>query len=578
MDISNKAPQTFLENLDMVNSATQFISSQNNNNLLLNTNSNFISNNNNKMANTNYNYNSFIKTQNDNSTNIPSTSRKESFFNNRNKINDLKYNKFNTFSTLNNNKRFAWKEIMNENNNILNEGNDLESPIIENILNSNINEKEIQNIPENYLVNLIQSLQGIAQKAIDNKNELLLENQKLYKDLSTIKNNYNNVIQSNNKMNKALLTLNKQNNYQKNLIKNYENNIKDKNDFYNFEELNLDKYLQSNNKYKQKYYCKLCANKKFKNQQYLEGHIKRRHLDYYQQFLKRNNKKEKSNQEIYNKKLNDMKDNFESLINQLIKKNHYTRINEKLNGLEKLLLMSKFQDDNFIINDNIYYNINTDNYIQENNLLYDENIQDINNNNINKININKINEINNKEIETINEEEDDEYKKKEKEIILKEINNFKKKLFQFKRKYTKEIVELNYEKKFQRIKKYFENNSEDEIINDNPSHTRRQNKVKTIKEKNKSKLLESQFGFDQSPNINNDDIKTSKHVEGFLSNKNTIEKIDLKRKNKNEFDNKNNNENILNNSNNNKEEEYNNNSEKSIEEKIKFKNEKNIFF
>ena len=62
MDISNKAPQTYLENLDMVNSATQFISSQNNNNLLLNTNSNFISNNNNKMANTNYNYNSFIKT------------------------------------------------------------------------------------------------------------------------------------------------------------------------------------------------------------------------------------------------------------------------------------------------------------------------------------------------------------------------------------------------------------------------------------------------------------------------------------------------------------------------------------
>ena len=274
-----------------------------------------------------------------------------------------------------------------------------------------------------------------------------------------------------------------------------------------------------------------------------------------------------------------MKDNFETLINQLIKKNHYTRINEKLNGLEKLLLMSKFQDDNFLINDNIYYNINTDNYIQENNLLYDENIQDINNNNINKININKINEINNKEIETINEEEDDEDKKKEKEIILKEINNFKKKLFQFKRKYTKEIVELNYEKKFQRIKKYFENNSEDEIINDNPSHTRRQNKVKTIKEKNKSKLLESQFGFDQSPNINNDDIKTSKHVEGFLSNKNTIEKIDLKRKNKNEFDNKNNNnENILNNSNNNKEDEYNNNYQKLIEEKIKFKNEKEIFF
>ena len=117
MDISNKVPQTFLENINMINSATQFIKSQNNNNLLLNTNSNFILNNDKKMINSNYNFNSFIKINNDNSSNIPSTTGKESFFNTKNKIYDLKYN--NTFNTLNNNKRFAWKEIMNENNNIL---------------------------------------------------------------------------------------------------------------------------------------------------------------------------------------------------------------------------------------------------------------------------------------------------------------------------------------------------------------------------------------------------------------------------------------------------------------------------
>ena len=124
----------------MINSSKQFINSQSNHNLLLNTNSNLLSNYDN-------NFNSFIKINNDNSSNIPSTTGKESFFNTKNKIYDLKYN--NTFNTLNNNnKRFAWKEIMNGNNNILNDDNNLESPLIENILNSNINEKEIQNIPE----------------------------------------------------------------------------------------------------------------------------------------------------------------------------------------------------------------------------------------------------------------------------------------------------------------------------------------------------------------------------------------------------------------------------------------------
>ena len=381
-------------------------------------------------------------------------------------------------------------------------------------------------------------------------------------------------------MNKTILTLNKQNNYKKNIINNYENNNNNKNNFVNLEESDYNKYINTNiTKYKQKYYCKICSNKKFKSQQYLDGHIKRRHPEYFHNFIKKQNKKEKSILSNYDKKLNDMKAHFEILINQLIKKNHYIRLNEKLNGLEKILLMNKNQEENNIVYDNIQHN-NTDN-IQETNSYNEENIL-INYNNDNNINsnnrINKINEENKKEIGILNNDDNEEKnnKKKEKEI-MKRIKNFKKKLNQFYSKYMKEIIELNNEKKFQLIKKYFENNSEDD---DNPSHRlRRHNKVQTIKEQNKNKLFEIQFGYDQFTNKNRDeDIKTSKNAF-FCSNKNTIEKIDLKNKNKNQILNEldkmnNDNEKEIINSNSHRD----NKSEKTSEEKVIFPNEKEIQF
>ena len=43
-------------------------------------------------------------------------------------------------------------------NEIAKDENILDNPLIKNILNSDINDNEIQNIPENYLVNLIDTL------------------------------------------------------------------------------------------------------------------------------------------------------------------------------------------------------------------------------------------------------------------------------------------------------------------------------------------------------------------------------------------------------------------------------------
>ena len=126
---------------------------------------------------------------------------------------------------------------------------------------------------------------------------------------------------------------------------------------------------------KQRYYCQFCTNKKFKTAQYLEEHIKRRHLNYSQHFLKYPNTNKKKNDRIYEQKLNEMKKYFELLINQTIKKANYIRLNEKLNGLQNLMLMmpnQNYQNSNIIYENNnlgIKYNqenifINEDNFNQ----------------------------------------------------------------------------------------------------------------------------------------------------------------------------------------------------------------------
>jgi hypothetical protein len=226
---------------------------------------------------------------------------------------------------------------MNNNNDIINEGN-VDNPLINNILNSEINEKEIQNVPENYLINLIQTLQCVANKAILNKNNLILKNNKLNNDLSQITVNYNNIIKNNDKMNQTIINLNKQNNEQKNIIKDYEKNGAEKLD--NFEINNIINI--SGYGYKQKYYCPFCSNKKFKNQQYLEEHINRRHSYHYQNLLKKNNKELKIKTKMYENKLNELKKYFELLIYQSIKKSRYITLNEKLNGIQNLMIMSKY--------------------------------------------------------------------------------------------------------------------------------------------------------------------------------------------------------------------------------------------
>ena len=185
MQKTNSIPISFLENTNMINTATNFFNSNKDisdiNSLYDKTTNGF------SAFNTNNNYNNY-------------------------KLNTLNINK-KEYNKLSKEKHFLWKEINNLNyNEFDNDDKILENPVIKNILNSDINENEIQNLPENYLVNLIHTLQNLANNAIKNKNNLELENKQLYRDLESIKTNNEYLHQKNIKINQKLIKLNREKN------------------------------------------------------------------------------------------------------------------------------------------------------------------------------------------------------------------------------------------------------------------------------------------------------------------------------------------------------------------------------
>ena len=505
MDMQTKVPQTYLENINMANSATLLMKGRNNN-FLLNTNYNLLPNNEIKMLNTFFfNSSSFYKTKNDNSTNIQSQTQNELFMNTRNNYNSRQ--NIPLLNKLNDTQKFDWKEIMN-NNNIIEDENQLENPLIKNILNSKINENEIQNIPENYLVTLINTLQGVATKAIENKNNLEIENKKIYNYLSDMNDNYNNMALANSKMNKSITKLKRQNKEQKNLIKNYENN----NNIYNsnYKDIQIDNYLYKKNF--GKFHCKFCTNKIFKSKYYLDAHIKRRHPDTYD--IKHNKEnielEQKKLIKIFEKKLNEMKKYFDLLINASIKKTQYIRLNEKLNGLQNLVSISK-QQENLINNNYYYYNNYNNNYNNNDmNSKEEKNSYGENNLNLNENNTIKLKAKNSYVINNNNNEIDEEMNQKIIQNLNNQIKILTNEMNHFFNKSKTELLEINREKHFQAIKNYFEKNHNDNI---SIHQLRRNKKIKTIKASNN-------IIFNNINNKDNDEINQSAdEIKKDLENK-----------------------------------------------------------
>ena len=493
-------PKTFLENVHMVNTATNFFNSNkdiNDINSLYNKTTNDFSPFN---TNNNYNYNNYKTT----------------------KLNTLNLNN-KEINAMNEKKRFLWKEINTLNyNEFNNDEKILENPVIKNILNSNINENEIQNMPENYLVNLIHTLQNLANNAIKNNNFLENENKQLYHDLEMMKTNNEYLSQKNIKINQKLNTLNKQRNEEK---KTMHDLFEENSNNYNF--------LRT-----KKYYCEICTNKKFKSQKYLDEHIARRHPDYINKRLKQKNKKEnKLNIELYQKKLNDMKNYFDNLIYKSIKKIQYIKINEKLNSLQNLYEMGKYFNN---INNNNITNINNSSYQEEINI---ENNSEINTNNINNNNINT--NLNNniieekekeKKTETENsgsmEKTEENSKRKQNDLMEKNHGNF-----------IHNCLLLKKKMKFIKIKKFFEPKPEDQII-------QQRSKKKRKTQKNRSKLVpdsteEPSKEENKKLEFNEEKIEQNEEDKNILKTKNEKNLEENKKEKEDNININNNKENII---------------------------------
>ena len=194
-------PQTFIENPNIFSSA--------------NYNSNYNSQSNNFQNSNKYNS---IRTP----FQQPSSSR--SLFSSQ------KYNNYMTPQTQNNynslnysnqyypNQRFQWNEILRVNPN---DSHSVE-PYLDNLLYSSLDKREIDTLPGNNIVQLVNVLQGVAKNTINNQMNLQKQNYTLNNKINSMSSNQINNFKSYNDKNKnEIKHLKKKNKEQEQLINTY---------------------------------------------------------------------------------------------------------------------------------------------------------------------------------------------------------------------------------------------------------------------------------------------------------------------------------------------------------------------
>ena len=240
--------------------------------------------------------------------------------------------------------RFLWKELMKIDVNYIKSTKDIYilENYLDNLLNSYFEEGEIQMLPEEYIAHLVNLLQITAEYLYYIQNRLIEENKTLNIKLSqsmkmsqgyqTNEDLVNRLKRENKEKDMLLMT------YQK-MITSKGGNLKNKgitskvDDNYDSEGIGRSK---------QRFYCQFCSGKKFSSEQYLEDHMRRRHLAQMQTMSGGMRKTTSINKnELIESKLAEMKTYFETLIRTSQMRAEYNRLSEKINGLENSLFASQ---------------------------------------------------------------------------------------------------------------------------------------------------------------------------------------------------------------------------------------------
>lgn len=234
------------------------------------------------------------------------------------------------------NQKFQWKDLMKIDVNYIKMSKDIRTlePFLENILSSTIEEGEIQMIPEEYIIRLINLLQLTGEYLIYVQQRLEEENQNLNAQLSQ------SMLKSQSMMNdnKLIQNLKREKKEKDLLLMTYQKMIQN----YSQKGIDVDASVdgsQPEGNRKERFYCQFCSGKKFYSEQYLEDHMRRRHLSKMQNLSK--SKVNMSKNELIESKLGEMKNYFENLIKTSQMRNEYDRLNDKLTNLENTLLGSQ---------------------------------------------------------------------------------------------------------------------------------------------------------------------------------------------------------------------------------------------
>ena len=246
---------------------------------------------------------------------------------------------------------FLWKELMQININYIKKSKDISpiEPYVDNILLSSLTSNDITTLPEEYILQLVNLLQLIGQYLAYTQNKLQFDNETLKKNLFQFNKNLND----NERFQKIIKNLTRQNQEKDILIKTYQNIVKSGNINYVNNDLIEDHKNDNNNEIfeKKNYCCRFCSGKKFKTKQYLEQHLKRRHL--IEAALDENeenndiNYKMKSRKNNFDQKLDSLRAYLENIIKQNQMNNDYYKLNQKLDFLQNSLISQNLNASNY---------------------------------------------------------------------------------------------------------------------------------------------------------------------------------------------------------------------------------------
>ena len=225
-------------------------------------------------------------------------------------------NNNNYFVPMEKNQRIKWKNVLRLDLNFIQQTNDLSmlEAYLENLIYSNINEDEISSVPEGNVAKLIKIYQFTIEYLLNSQTKL--ENQVNFLQEENSRNS-NKIEMKDSKINEDKDTINrlkKQVERDRIVLLTYQNaiaNLKRGRKTNINISLNESQNILNEKNEEKDYYCKFCTGKKFYTKSELERHLRKAHL--IDQIPIKN---EESKNNDFEKKLDEMKNQFQNYVQQ----------------------------------------------------------------------------------------------------------------------------------------------------------------------------------------------------------------------------------------------------------------------